>query len=354
MNVAISMPAVPMLQAEQVSKRFGRGPSLLERARGAHPPVIRALDEVSISIRPGEAFSIVGESGSGKSTLARCLTALHACDAGRVLFRGRDVASMQPAERRRFHRHVQMVFQNPLAALNPRMTVSEVLGEALRVHAICPADQVEAQMQGLLDRVRLPSSVLHRRPHQFSGGQLQRIAMARALAVRPEIVVADEVVSALDVSVQAQIVNLLITLQDELGLAIVFIAHDLRLVRHISHRVAVMYRGRLVESGDSEALFAAPLHPYTRLLISSAPRLEPGYGDQAHQAHQAAGTPASGSVTSVAATGCVFRNRCPDAMPRCAAEAPRMRAVAAGRAVACHLPAADPAGPDTAGPDTAQ
>ena len=345
MNAMTPMANTPILQAEQVSKRFGRHPSLLERARGMHPPVVRALDEVSISVRPGEAFSIVGESGSGKSTLARCLTALHACDSGHVLYRGRDLASMQPAERRRFHRHVQMVFQNPLAALNPRMTVSEVLGEALRVHAICPADQVEAQMLALLDRVRLPSSVLHRRPHQFSGGQLQRIAMARALSVRPEVIVADEVVSALDVSVQAQIVNLLITLQDELGLAIVFIAHDLRLVRHISHRVAVMYRGRLVELGDSEALFAAPLHPYTRLLISSAPRLEPGH---AAQARQAAGTPASGSVASVAATGCVFRNRCPDAMPRCAAEAPRMRAVAAGRAVACHLPAEHPAAPDTA------
>ncbi len=324
----------PILEAEQVSKRFGRPPSLLDRARRAHPPVIRALDAVSLSVRPGEAFSIVGESGSGKSTLARCLTALHACDGGRVLYRGRDVALMQPAQRRRFHRHVQMVFQNPLAALNPRMTVAQVLGEALRVHRICAADQVEAQVLCLLDRVRLPGSVLHRRPHEFSGGQLQRIAMARALSVRPEIIVADEVVSALDVSVQAQIVNLLITLQDELGLAIVFIAHDLRLVRHISHRVAVMYRGRLVEFGDSEALFAAPLHPYTRLLISSAPMLQPG---RSAQAQQAAGTPANGIVASAAATGCVFRTRCPEAMPRCAAELPVLRAVAAGRAVACHL-----------------
>ncbi len=323
--------AVPILQAERVSKRFGRHPSLMERARGAHPPAIRALDEVSLAVRPGEAFSIVGESGSGKSTLARCLTALHGCDEGRVLYRGRDLALMAPAERRRFHRQVQMVFQNPLAALNPRMTVAQMLGEALRVHRICPPGSVQDEMLGLLDRVRLPGSVLHRRPHEFSGGQLQRIAMARALSVRPEIIVADEVVSALDVSVQAQIVNLLVTLQDELGLAIVFIAHDLRLVRHVSHRVAVMYRGRLVEFGDSEALFAAPLHPYTRLLIGSAPTLEP-MQDVPCRVGQ---TPASGGVA--AATGCVFRARCPEAMPRCVAEVPALRAAAPGRSVACHL-----------------
>lgn len=332
MNAVVPRLAMPILEAEQVSKRFGRHPSLLERVRRAHPPVIRALDAVSLSVRPGEAFSIVGESGSGKSTLARCLTALHACDGGRVLYRGRDVAQMQPAQRRRFHRHVQMVFQNPLAALNPRMSVAEILGEALRVHRICAPDQVEAQMCGLLERVRLPGSVLHRRPHEFSGGQLQRIAMARALSVRPEIIVADEVVSALDVSVQAQIVNLLITLQDELDLAIVFIAHDLRLVRHISHRVAVMYRGRLVEFGDSEAMFATPLHPYTRLLIGSAPTLRPVHGSAATR--HVGEVAASGGVA--VATGCVFRTRCPDAMPRCAAEAPALR-VAAGRAVACHL-----------------
>ena len=339
--------ASPILEAERVSKRFGRRPSLLERARRAHPPVIRALDEVSLAIQPGEAFSIVGESGSGKSTLARCLTALHACDGGRVLYRGRDLALMPPAERRRFHRHVQMVFQNPLAALNPRMTVAEVLGEALRVHRVCPAEQVQAQIEGLLERVRLPGSALHRRPHQFSGGQLQRIAMARALSVQPEIIVADEVVSALDVSVQAQIVNLLITLQDELGLAIVFIAHDLRLVRHISHRVAVMYRGKLVEFGDSEALFAAPLHPYTRLLISSAPTLRPGEAGRTHQT-----TGASDSLASAAPTGCVFRSRCPEAMPRCAAEVPAMRPVAAGRAVACHL-LPEPADPAPSGAEAA-
>ncbi|WP_419729729.1 oligopeptide/dipeptide ABC transporter ATP-binding protein [Lichenicola sp.] len=356
MNVASPMPAAPVpdapileapiLEAQRVSKRFGRAASLLERARRVHPPVICALDEVSLAIRPGETFSIVGESGSGKSTLARCLTALHACDGGRVLYRGRDLAQMPPAERRRFHRRVQMVFQNPLAALNPRMTVSEMLREALRVHDICPADQVQAQMRALLERVRLPVSVLDRRPHQFSGGQLQRIAMARALSVRPEIIVADEVVSALDVSVQAQIVNLLITLQDELGLAIVFIAHDLRLVRHISHRVAVMYRGTLVEFGDSEALFTQPLHPYTRLLVGSAPTLQPGH------VHAHAHTPTGGTIAEVAATGCVFRARCPDAMPRCAAEAPGLRPIEAGRAVACHLfpDTAHPAAADTVTP----
>lgn len=274
----------------------------------------------------------MGESGSGKSTLARCSTALYACDGGRVLYRGRDLATIRGAERRAFHRRVQLVFQNPLSALNPRMTVAQTLGEPLRVHRICDAAAVPAEMAALLDLVRLARTVLHRRPHQFSGGQLQRIAMARALSVRPEIIVADEVVSPLDVSVQAQIVNLLITLQSQLDLAIVFIAHDLRLVRHISHCVAVMYRGTLVELAASEDLFITPLHPYTRLLIASAPTLDPRQGpDRGPDAEAAARLVPSGPLAS-----CVFRPRCEQAQPCCAAEAPGLRMVAPGRAVACH------------------
>ena len=325
--------ATTLLQADQVSKRFGRGRSLLDVVRGRHPPSIHALLGVSLAIAPGEAFSIVGESGSGKSTLARCLTALHDCDGGRVLYRGRDLATIQGAERRAFHRQVQLVFQNPLSALNPRMTVAQTLGEALRVHRICDAAAVPAEMAALLDLVRLPSTVLHRRPHQFSGGQLQRIAMARALSVRPEIIVADEVVSALDVSVQAQIVNLLITLQAQLNLAIVFIAHDLRLVRHISHRVAVMYRGTLVELAASEDLFADPLHPYSRLLIASAPTLDPSQRLNRGRHAEAPGKP----IPSESSAGCVFRPRCEQAFSRCATEVPALRTIAPGRAVACHL-----------------
>ncbi|WP_428395850.1 oligopeptide/dipeptide ABC transporter ATP-binding protein [Lichenicoccus sp.] len=320
-----------LLRAEGVSKQFGRRRSLLDVARGRAPPVTQALLGVNLAVAAGEAFSIVGESGSGKSTLARCLTALHACDGGRVLYRGRDLAGLRGAERRAFHRKVQMVFQNPLSALNPRMTVAQTLGEALRVHRICDAAGVPAEMARLLDLVRLPRAALHRRPHQFSGGQLQRIALARALSVRPEIIVADEVVSALDVSVQAQIVNLLITLQARLGLAIVFIAHDLRLVRHVSHRVAVMYRGTLVEMATAEALFAEPLHPYTRLLIGSAPTLDPRHrlGQEPHVAAAAKPIPSEPS-------GCVFRQHCPRVQP-CCAEAPSLRLVAPGRFAACHL-----------------
>ena len=329
--------AATLLRAERVSKQFGRRRSLLDLARGRPPPVTQALLRVSLAVAAGEAFSIVGESGSGKSTLARCLTALHACDGGRVLYRGRDLATLRGAEQRAFHRKVQMVFQNPLSALNPRMTVAQTLGEALRVHRICDAAAVPAELARLLDLVRLPRAVLHRRPHQFSGGQLQRIAMARALSVRPEIIVADEVVSALDVSVQAQIVNLLITLQSRLGLAIVFIAHDLRLVRHISHRVAVMYRGTLVELATAAALFADPLHPYTRLLIASAPTLDPRHrlGQEQHveKPHvEVAAKP----IPSDPLSGCVFRPRCAQAQP-CCADAPSLRMVAPGRAVACHL-----------------
>ena len=315
-----------ILQADGVSKRFGRSRSMFEMVRGRHPPSVRALSSVSLGVDAGETLSVVGESGSGKSTLARCLTALHACDDGRVLYRGQDLAGMGGAERRAFHRRVQLVFQNPFSALNPRMSVAQTLGEALRVHRVCPASAVANEMVRLLALVRLPSEVLHRRPHEFSGGQLQRVAMARALSVRPDIMVADEVVSALDVSVQAQIVNLLITLQSDLGLAIVFIAHDLRLVRHISHRVAVMYRGTLVELAASEALFAEPLHPYTRVLLASAPTLEPGSRP----------APVAEARVEPVGSGCVFRPRCDRAQARCAVEAPALRTVAPGRSVACH------------------
>ncbi len=325
--------ATNLLQADRVSKHFGRRRSLLDLARRRQPPLVHALRDVSLVVAAGEAFSIVGESGSGKSTLARCLTALHPCDSGRVLYRGRDLASIRGADRRAFHRRVQLVFQNPLSALNPRMTVAQTLGEALRVHRICDAAAVPAELAALLDLVRLPSTLLHRRPHQFSGGQLQRIAMARALSVRPEVIVADEVVSALDVSVQAQIVNLLITLQSQLKLAIVFIAHDLRLVRHISHRVAVMYRGTLVELADSEDLFMDPLHPYTQLLLASAPTLDP----QQRVVRAAHADTAAAPILPDLPTGCVFRPRCTQAQPECATETPSLRAVAPGRAVACHF-----------------
>ncbi len=319
------------LHAHPGAVRSGRRRALRDRARGRQPAAVHALRGVSLAVAAGEAFSIVGESGSGKSTLARCLTALHPCDGGRVLYRGRDLASIRGAERRAFHRRVQLVFQNPLSALNPRMTVAQTLGEALRVHRICDDAAVAAETAALLDLVRLPAALQHRRPHQFSGGQLQRIAMARALSVRPEIIVADEVVSALDVSVQAQIVNLLIGLQSQLKLAIVFIAHDLRLVRHISHRVGVMYRGTLVELAASEDLFADPLHPYTRLLIESAPSLDPRQRLVPHAEAAAASLPPE------LPTGCVFRPRCPQARPECATDVPGLRAVAPGRAVACHL-----------------
>ncbi len=312
-----------ILQADHVSKRFGNRRS----------PTVQALSDVSLSVAAGEALSIVGESGSGKSTLARCLTALHACDEGHVAYRGRDLAMMGGPERRAFHRRVQLVFQNPFSALNPRMTVAQTLGEALRVHRIVERHVIADEIARLLALVRLPGNVLDRRPHEFSGGQLQRIAMARALSVRPEIIVADEVVSALDVSVQAQIVNLLVALQTELGLALVFIAHDLRLVRHISHRVAVMYRGTLVELADSEPLFTSPMHPYTRLLLASAPTLEPTKRTEPAPIGTGTSTASDGS-------GCVFRQRCDRAIPRCATEAPRLRTVSSGRAAACHVMAA--------------
>ncbi len=326
------MSAAGILRAERVTKRFDRRRGGLDMLRARRPAGTVALSSVSLAVDAGEALSVVGESGSGKSTLARCLTALHGCDGGRVLFRGRDLATMTGPERRAFHRRVQLVFQNPFGAMNPRMSVRQALGEALHVHAICPASGIEAEIRSLLERVRLSASALDRRPHEFSGGQLQRVALARALSVRPEIIVADEVVSALDVSVQADIVNLLLALQAELGVAILFIAHDLRLVRHISHRVAVMYRGTLVELAGSEALFANPLHPYTRRLVASVPTRKPGERSAAPAARPERGTPVAAPV----ARGCVFRPSCVLAGPRCAVEAPELRPAGRGRSVACH------------------
>ena len=330
------MSARPLLEADRVSKRFARSRSPVDILRRRHPRPLSALSSVSLSLYAGEALSVVGESGSGKSTLARCLTALHGCDDGRVLFRGQDLSGMSGAERRGFHRRTQLVFQNPFGAMNPRMSIGQAIGEVLRVHGICPPGAVETETLALLDRVRLPPDAIRRRPHEFSGGQLQRAALARALALRPEVIVADEVVSALDVSVQAQIVNLLLSLQRELGLAILFIAHDLHLVRHLSNRVAVMYRGTLVEIGDRGAVFDAPLHPYTQVLIRSAPPLTPGARPASPARAPDRGAPVE--------QGCVFRPSCPLAEPRCAAEAPPLRVVASGHEVACHAVAASARG----------
>ncbi|MEO6300314.1 MAG: ATP-binding cassette domain-containing protein, partial [Paracoccaceae bacterium] len=275
MNTGDTQKADVLLSTENISKIFPFPRSLSRLIAGQPPLAVNALNGVSLSVHRGETLGIVGESGCGKSTLARCLVRLHEVSAGRVVFDGTDIASLTGTARRAFNRRVQMIFQDPYGSLNPRMTVRQILTEALAVHNMRPAADRPARIAELLTLVRLPQDSADRYPHEFSGGQRQRIGIARALAVEPEVLVADELVSALDVSVQAQVVNLLLELQERLKLTVVFVAHDLRLVRHISHRVAVMYLGKVVEIAPTEALFTAPRHPYTRALLQAAPEIDP-------------------------------------------------------------------------------
>jgi oligopeptide/dipeptide ABC transporter ATP-binding protein len=308
-----------LLSAEAVEKRFAVPRNLPDMLLRRPHRAVHALSGVSVAVHAGETLGIVGESGCGKSTLARALVRLHRPDAGMVRFEGDDIASLTGPALLRFNRAVQMVFQDPFASLNPRMTVGATLAEALRVHHIVAEADIQARVLALLDQVQIPASAAARHPHEFSGGQRQRIGIARALAVEPRVIIADEPVSALDVSVQAQIVNLFVELQERLGLALVFITHDLRLVRHMTHRVAVMYLGRVVETGPTQTLFAAPRHPYTRALISAVPSLTPG---------QPKAEAVRGELPSPLnpPSGCAFHPRCPIAEPRCAVEAPNLDA----------------------------
>ena len=308
-----------LLSAEAVEKRFAVPRNLPDMLLRRPHRAVHALSGVSVAVHAGETLGIVGESGCGKSTLARALVRLHRPDAGMVRFEGDDIASLTGPALLRFNRAVQMVFQDPFASLNPRMTVGATLAEALRVHHSVAEADIQARVLALLDQVQLPASAAARHPHEFSGGQRQRIGIARALAVEPRVIIADEPVSALDVSVQAQIVNLFVELQERLGLALVFITHDLRLVRHMTHRVAVMYLGRVVETGPTQTLFAAPRHPYTRALISAVPSLTPG---------QPKAEAVRGELPSPLnpPSGCAFHPRCPIAEPRCAVDAPTLDA----------------------------
>lgn len=285
---------------------------------------------MSLALQKGETLGVVGESGCGKSTLARCIVRLYPPTSGQVRHHGQDVFDGAAKKDRSYNRRVQMMFQDPFSSLNPRMTTGQILSEALRVHEMRPEGEIPARVAELLDLVRLPQDAADKLPHEFSGGQRQRIAIARALAVEPEVLIADELVSALDVSVQAQVVNLLLELQDRLGLTILFVAHDLRLVRHVSNRVAVIYLGRIVEIGDSETLFANPSHPYSQALLSAAPSLDPD--DKGQAQHLSGELPSPLNVPS----GCAFHQRCRFASARCKTDVPTLRALAGRGEVACH------------------
>jgi ABC-type oligopeptide transport system ATPase subunit len=269
MSVAKTAPS-PLLEVRNLVKEFTRRGGLFQKAS-----VVRAVDHVSFSIDEGETFGLVGESGSGKTTTGRCILRLIEPSSGEVRFKGEDVLAFSRARMRQARKDMQIVFQDPYSSLNPRMRVGDIVEEPLIIHKTGPRAQRRARVAELFDLVGLDPSQLTRYPHQFSGGQRQRIGLARALALHPSLVIADEPVSALDVSVQAQVINLLMDLQDRLKLTYLFIAHDLRLVRHICSRVAVMYLGRIVEMGPTERLFEAPAHPYTRALLSAIPVPDP-------------------------------------------------------------------------------
>jgi oligopeptide transport system ATP-binding protein len=294
------------------------------------PKMLKAVDGISFDLSPGETLGVVGESGCGKSTLARAILGLVPLARGSVSLDGRRLDSED--ENRWWRRDIQVIFQDPLASLNPRMTVGEIVAEPLET--LMPElsrQEMKDRVVSMLERVGLSAGQSNRYPHEFSGGQCQRIGIARALVSEPRVVLCDEPVSALDVSIQAQIINLLTDLQKEMDLALLFIAHDLAVVRHISHRVMVMYLGRVAESADAETLYSEPLHPYTRALMAAVPVPEPGRRADDVQVVR-------GDVPSPLAppSGCAFRTRCPMAVARCADETPRLRQVG-GAAVACHL-----------------
>jgi oligopeptide transport system ATP-binding protein len=325
-----------LLRAEHVVKHFGTG----QRAGfffGDPAPVVQAVGDVSLDVYRGETLGLVGETGCGKSTLARCLTRLYDLTSGLVEFEGQDISTLSRRRMRPYRRQVQMIFQDPYGSLNPRRKVGSIIGDPFAIHGISDGDERKRAVQDMMALVGLNPEHFNRFPAEFSGGQRQRIGVARALALRPKLIVCDEPVSALDVSIQAQIINLLSDLQEELGLTYLFIAHDLSVVEQVSDRVAVMYLGRIAEIADADELYLRPRHPYTNALLSAVPVPDPDTSDLRQQIILHGDPPSPVAPPS----GCYFHPRCPKAQQRCVEEAPALTPALgdpADHLTACHFP----------------
>jgi len=322
--------AGPLVELENLKQYFPiKSGIVLDR----HVGDVRAVDDVTLTIRRGETLGLVGESGCGKSTVGRTIIRLYKPTAGRILFDGKDITSLGEGELRPLRRRMQMVFQDPFASLNPRHSIGRTVGEPLRTHGIAGRREANARVRELLEAVGLPADAANRYPHEFSGGQRQRIGLARALSVNPDFIVADEPVSALDVSIQAQMINLFEELQDDFALTYLFIAHDLAVVRHISDRIAVMYLGTVVEVSSAGELYENPLHPYTISLLSAVPIPDPVVEKRRESILLAGDVPSPANPPPA----CRFHTRCPYVQPtRCRDEVPRLRKLAEGHEVACH------------------
>ena len=320
-------PNGAVLEVRDLKKHFPIYAGLLQRAAGT----VFAVDGVSFSIQPGETLGLVGESGCGKSTVGRTVLRLIEPTAGSIKVEGRDITHLNKTELRPYRREMQIIFQDPFSSLDPRMSAGDIVAEPMRVHGTARGKDVRTRVAALFERVGLRAAQMDNYPHQFSGGQRQRIGIARALALQPKLIVGDEPVSALDVSIQAQVLNLMMDLQKEMGLAYLFISHNLAVVEHISHRIAVMYLGRIVEYTDKRTLFTSPQHPYTESLLLAVPVPDPRVKRQKRVLQGDVPSPISPP------SGCHFHTRCPYAVERCKVESPALREVKPGQFVACHL-----------------
>ena len=328
--------ATPILNVSHLSKTFPIKRNIAEIARKKEQKYVRAVEDVTFSIRKGETLGLVGESGCGKSTLSKTLIRLYKPDDGKIMFdQYGDLALKEGAALTKARRDIQMVYQDPYSSLNPKMTIRQMFYEILSVHHICPKEEFEKKTIEILDMVGMPSYALDRYPSAFSGGQRQRIGIARALVLNPALLIADEPVSALDMSIQAQIINLLMDLKAKLNLTMLFISHDLRMVQYLSDRVMVMYLGRVVEMGSAEELFQHPAHPYTQILIQAAPVIDTKHKEREYEIRGE--TPSPIDIPK----GCAFHPRCPFATEKCRTAEPVMTEDANGRMVKCHYPLVD-------------